>query len=230
MKNRSHVVWWLAASALLVPVCAQNNSRRATITGGSSDRGKCTIEVNVDGGAEVQISGDTGRLVTLSGGRAEWRRFQCTGRIPNWPSDFRFRGIDGRGNVALVRDPSRNGGVAIVRIEDPHGGREGYTFDLEWRGGSDNRGRGDRGGYDRGRDDRRVDNGRRDSGPQRGFIVTCSSDDMHRHSCDADTRGGVRMVRQRSDSECRQGYSWGYDRRGIWVDHGCRADFEVRSR
>ena len=27
-------------------------------------------------------------------------------------------------------------GVAVVRIEDQKGGREGYTFDLEWRGNS----------------------------------------------------------------------------------------------
>jgi hypothetical protein len=36
------------------------------------------------------------------------------------------------------------------------------------------------------------------------------------------------MVKQRSDAPCRQGYSWGYDHNGIWVDHGCRADFAVR--
>jgi hypothetical protein len=58
-------------------------------------------------------------------------------------------------------------------------------------------------------------------------VINCSSNDMHRHYCNADTRGGVRMVRQHSEAVCRQGYSWGYDRRGIWVDHGCRADFEM---
>ena len=57
--------------------------------------------------------------------------------------------------------------------------------------------------------------------------VSCSSDDMHRHSCPMDTRGEVRMVKQNSDSPCQQGYSWGYDREGIWVDHGCRADFQT---
>ena len=60
-----------------------------------------------------------------------------------------------------------------------------------------------------------------------GQTLTCSSDDMHRHYCGADTRGGVQIVQQRSGSPCRQGYSWGYDRRGVWVDHGCRADFVV---
>ena len=64
-----------------------------------------------------------------------------------------------------------------------------------------------------------------DSGPS--AVMSCSSDDMRRHYCPADTRGGVQLLKQRSDSSCRQGYSWGYDRRGIWVDHGCRADFQV---
>jgi hypothetical protein len=37
----------------------------------------------------------------------------------------------------------------------------------------------------------------------------------------------VRLERQHSSSDCRQGYSWGYDRHGVWVDHGCAADFRV---
>lgn len=57
--------------------------------------------------------------------------------------------------------------------------------------------------------------------------ISCSSDNGKRHYCDVETRGGVSMVRQRSDTACEEGYSWGYDRRGIWVDHGCRADFTV---
>lgn len=42
-----------------------------------------------------------------------------------------------------------------------------------------------------------------------------------------DTRDGVRLVRQLSKSECRFGDTWGYDRDAIWVDKGCRAEFEV---
>lgn len=56
-------------------------------------------------------------------------------------------------------------------------------------------------------------------------VITCSSEDGRRNFCSADTRGGVSLGRQRSGSPCRQGYSWGYDRRGVWVDRGCRADF-----
>ena len=59
--------------------------------------------------------------------------------------------------------------------------------------------------------------------------LSCSSDDGHRHYCPADTRGGVQLLKQRSDSPCRQGYSWGFDRGGVWVDRGCRADFAVNA-
>ena len=53
--------------------------------------------------------------------------------MPPNPGDFRFKGVDGRGRQTLIRDP-RNGGVAVVQIEDPDNGQEGYTFDLEWSG------------------------------------------------------------------------------------------------
>ena len=58
-------------------------------------------------------------------------------------------------------------------------------------------------------------------------VINCSSDDMHRHYCSADTRGGVQMVKQHSDAACIQGQTWGFDRGGIWVDSGCRADFQL---
>jgi len=58
--------------------------------------------------------------------------------------------------------------------------------------------------------------------------VTCASDNRLRNYCSADTRGGVLLSRQLSRSACRQGTSWGYDRRGIWVDRGCSAEFTVK--
>jgi hypothetical protein len=60
-----------------------------------------------------------------------------------------------------------------------------------------------------------------------GGQMTCASDDGRRHFCPVNTSGGVRLVNQRSQSACKQGYSWGYDRKGVWVDRGCRADFFV---
>lgn len=125
-----------ALAALASSGGAQNFQRRATLTGGGrSDQGKCTIEVWVDGAAQVDIRGDNAMLRNLSGQQAQWRRFECTTPMPLNPADFRFAGVDGRGRQELVRDP-RNGGMAVVRIEDPQGGGQGYTFDLTWSGGN----------------------------------------------------------------------------------------------
>src|SRR6267378_171544 len=66
------------------------------------------------------------------------------------------------------------------------------------------------------------------AGAARAQIVRCSSDDGRKQFCQADTRYGVTMVKQVSGAPCQQGRSWGYNDRGIWVDHGCRAEFAVR--
>jgi hypothetical protein len=70
-------------------------------------------------------------LRTISGQPAQWRRFVCSSTLPANPPNFTFTGVDGRGRQSLLRDP-RNGGVAVVRIEDQNGGSEAYTFDLTW--------------------------------------------------------------------------------------------------
>jgi hypothetical protein len=124
-----------AAAVLIVPICAQTAERRATLRGGGgNDAGKCTIEVYVDGSADVEIRGDRGFIRTLSGQPAQWRRFECSGPMPANPGEFRFSGVDGRGRQVLVQDPSRGRGSAVVRVQDSSGGGEGYTFDLMWRG------------------------------------------------------------------------------------------------
>src|ERR1041385_4511792 len=65
------------------------------------------------------------------------------------------------------------------------------------------------------RDRDRSDNGGYGDYNRRSGIqaITCSSDDMNRHYCPADTRGGVRLFKQLSDARCQEGYSWGYDER-----------------
>jgi DUF3011 family protein len=130
------------------------------------------------------------------------------------------------------------GRVRLVQQRSESACQEGYSW------GSDDRSiwvdhgcradfaiEGERGYGDRDRDrdrDRDNDGYRGDNqGSDQAQVVSCSSDDMHRHYCPTDTRGGVQLIKQHSDSSCRQGRSWGFDRRGIWVDHGCRADFQV---
>ncbi len=61
--------------------------------------------------------------------------------------------------------------------------------------------------------------------------ITCESKSDRRsycdvpHSYDAD----IRLSRIFSKSSCVEGESWGIDDRGVWVDRGCRAEFEVIS-
>ncbi|MEA5512222.1 DUF3011 domain-containing protein [Crocosphaera sp. UHCC 0190] len=60
--------------------------------------------------------------------------------------------------------------------------------------------------------------------------VTCESYKYRYQFCRVNTRGGVRLVRQLSNTRCVQGETWDYDRDGIWVDKGCNAEFSVRGR
>ena len=57
--------------------------------------------------------------------------------------------------------------------------------------------------------------------------VRCESEDGRPSYCRVDTRGGVRLERQLSRAPCRYNVSWGYDRQGVWVRNGCRAEFRV---
>src|SRR5438105_500013 len=74
----------------------QGIQRNATMVGGgSADRGKCTLDVMVDGVAEVDINGGAATLRTISGQSAQWRRFECSSTMPANPPNFGFTGVDG---------------------------------------------------------------------------------------------------------------------------------------
>jgi len=62
------------------------------------------------------------------------------------------------------------------------------------------------------------------AGPDR---LICESRDFRYRFCQADTRDGVRLLRQLSEAPCRQGETWGVNRDGVWVDRGCVAEFAV---
>ncbi len=99
------------------------------------------------------------------------------------------------------------------------------------------RDRGDRYGDDRWhRDDydRDDDRGGWRPGPDwdREIRLQCDSNGRHYQLCQVDTgrRGRARLVRQLSSARCTEGYSWGFNRAGVWVDHGCRGQFVVERR
>jgi hypothetical protein len=59
-------------------------------------------------------------------------------------------------------------------------------------------------------------------------LIACESYDHEPTYCSVPTRGRVVLVNQLSRSSCREGRDWGYDRRGVWVANGCRAEFAVQ--
>ena len=61
----------------------------------------------------------------------------------------------------------------------------------------------------------------------RSRVIRCESSGYRQQYCRVDTRGGVRITRQISDSACVRGQSWDYDGGGVWVSNGCKADFTI---
>jgi len=59
--------------------------------------------------------------------------------------------------------------------------------------------------------------------------IICESVDGHRRHCAADTSGGVRITKRLSKNACDFKNDWGWDQNGVWVSHGCRAEFQVRT-
>lgn len=121
--------------------------------------------------------------------------------------------IDTRGGVALIRQHSR---AACIEGHSWGWDRHGVWVSEGCRGqfvvGSDAAGAwyGHPGGH---------------AGFPQG--LRCESRDRQTVWCPIDTRHGVQLVRQLSRGPCIEGHSWGWDRRGVWVSQGCRAEFEA---
>lgn len=60
--------------------------------------------------------------------------------------------------------------------------------------------------------------------------VTCQSQKDRDQFCPAPIGGDVRIVRQMSDTDCRQGRNWWWNQEGVRVSDGCRAEFSYRRR
>ena len=55
--------------------------------------------------------------------------------------------------------------------------------------------------------------------------ITCASQDYQRSNCPIDTSNGVKLVKQLSKRSCNG--NWGYGTGFVWVDEGCRAQFQA---
>lgn len=118
--------------------------------------------------------------------------------------------LSGRGRAQLVRQLSKS-----ACIEGRSWGSDyGSVWVSEGCRGEFAVSRGPGGGWNNGRD-----NG------IGGRVFRCESNDGRYTECAANTRAGVQLIRQLSNSPCIEGRSWGYGRAGIWVAQGCRAEF-----
>ena len=71
----------------------------------------------------------------------------------------------------------------------------------------------------------------RQRGPSQAMqTFTCESQSAQRTYCRADTRFGVRVLRQLSRNDCIANRTWGSDANGVWVSGGCRAEFAMNPR
>lgn len=61
----------------------------------------------------------------------------------------------------------------------------------------------------------------------RGQMLTCDSNDHRLQRCNVSIRRDARLVRQTSRTACVEGRTWGWDRNGVWVNGGCRGEFQV---
>jgi hypothetical protein len=156
----------VTAAALAGPAGAQMQRRANMTGGGNGNGGRCVADVVVDGAAELTLSGDTANLRDLSGRPPQWRNFSCTSPMPA-NADVRVD-INGRGRAQLVSSP-RNGGPAVVRLEDPDGGAATYQVQLTWNGY--NAGANQQPGFGGYRDDRDERQYRGNFGPQQAIQV-----------------------------------------------------------
>lgn len=65
-----------------------------------------------------------------------------------------------------------------------------------------------------------------------GFVdvprrLTCESKSNLRRECGVTVERKVTLVKQLSSKVCVEGQNWGWDRTGVWVDDGCRAEFSA---
>lgn len=138
----------------------------------------------------------------------------------------RCESYDGRQNFCPM--PTR-GGVVLVRQLSRSACIEGRSW------GSDRRGvwvaQGCRGEFASGRGGGWHGGDGWNAGPGGGYgggrVIRCESQNGSTQYCDVGYARDVRLERQLSRGECTEGYTWGFDRRGLWVSRGCRGEFSV---
>ena len=193
------------------------------------------------------IGGVLGALGVLSFSAPVVAQGQAGGRIRCESNDGKFNRCQVPWRDAeLVAQESRD---ACIRGRSWGLDREGLWVDRGCRGqfaeafrdgprGRDGRdGQDNQSGQDGNHDGGYARDGR-DDGWQPGadwnrqIRLQCASHQNNYQMCQVDVgrRGRVELVKRLSSARCSEGDSWGWNRAGVWVDHGCRGQFVVDRR
>ena len=125
----------LAAPLMAQSVVDEIAPRRTSDYDERRDRGRCEIRLSADNEVNVYLQGFRVIFETVRGQRARDMGTECSQPLPAGPAlaNFRFEGIDGRGDVRLIEDPRpQNRFRAWVKIRDSKDGADRYHFRLSW--------------------------------------------------------------------------------------------------
>ncbi|HUF04627.1 MAG TPA: hypothetical protein VMM38_10690 [Aridibacter sp.] len=95
--------------------------------------GRMNWQGNVDDTVQITIRGRVATARAISGRfpTAVVANFQDN--LPRRPVNVTVRSIEGRGDVRVIQQPSReNGFAAVIEIRDPRGGSDRYAFEASW--------------------------------------------------------------------------------------------------
>ncbi|MGA2435438.1 MAG: DUF3011 domain-containing protein [Bryobacteraceae bacterium] len=182
---------------------------RALDIPGGSDREGVRIQISDASGGSNQRFAFT--RVTKDWGRRDWDRDWEEGQSEGGATAISCASHNGERVFCQIRTTGR--GVELVRQTSEAPCHKGETWGWDDRGIWVDHGC---------RADFNVTVPRQDPG-----TIVCASEHYARVFCPVDTQGRVRMVHQLGDVPCRQNETWGSNDHGIWVDHGCRAEFVV---
>lgn len=119
-----------------LPAAADTQFRARKMTRGDVPRGKgqCDIRLQVDGEVEVTVREDFVYVRNFAGRGARDDGSECNQPLPHRPvEDFHFEVLDGRGEIRLTSEPTRQTNFeAVVHIRDTASGEGRYHFRLRW--------------------------------------------------------------------------------------------------
>lgn len=95
--------------------------------------GRMTWRGRVDDDVRITIRGGTADVETIGGSPYYDAQPNFTASLPPRRVNVRLTNKQGRGEVYIEQQPSRENNFAcVVRIKDPRGGAADYQFELQW--------------------------------------------------------------------------------------------------